>query len=222
MTWVALRITSAAAPRHRVEQLVGREPELDVDLEAGGAHARRARCRRASRSTRTRWLTLTARRADSRPRKSAMRRDALAEVVVAEREREPGVAGRAERLAGHDRDLGLVEQHLAQLERGRRRRGRRARGRARPRRREAVERALRLEARDAGDRRRAARASSGRGASNASRISRPRRGRRATAASAARCATFATFDVECDCRLVAAAIDVAGPIIQPTRQPVIA
>ena len=43
--------------------------------------------------------------------------DALAEVVVAERERQPGVAGRAERLAGHDRDLGHLEQQLAQLER---------------------------------------------------------------------------------------------------------
>src|SRR5260370_5801227 len=43
-----------------------------------------------------------------------------------------------------------------------------------------------------------------------------------TAASAAACATFDTLDVECDCRLVAAAITSRGPIIQPTRQPVIA
>ena len=43
-----------------------------------------------------------------------------------------------------------------------------------------------------------------------------------TAASAARCATLATFDVECDWRLVAALITSVGPIIQPTRQPVMA
>ena len=51
--------------------------------------------------------------------RSAMRRTPSTEVVVAERERQPGVAGRAERLAGNDRDLGLLEQHLAELERGR-------------------------------------------------------------------------------------------------------
>ena len=48
-----------------------------------------------------------------------MRRHALAEVVVAEGEREAGVAGRAERLAGDDRHLGLVEHDVGQLERGR-------------------------------------------------------------------------------------------------------
>ena len=45
-----------------------------------------------------------------------MRRHALAEVVVAEGERQAGVAGGVERLAGHDRHLGLVEQHAAQLD----------------------------------------------------------------------------------------------------------
>ena len=43
-----------------------------------------------------------------------------------------------------------------------------------------------------------------------------------TAASAARWLTLATFDVACDCRLVAALITSSGPIIHPTRQPVIA
>ena len=43
-----------------------------------------------------------------------------------------------------------------------------------------------------------------------------------TAASAARWDTLATFDVECDCRLVAALMTSVGPIIQPTRQPVMA
>ncbi len=43
-----------------------------------------------------------------------------------------------------------------------------------------------------------------------------------TAASAAACETFATFEVACDCRFVAALTTSAGPIIQPTRQPVIA
>ena len=43
-----------------------------------------------------------------------------------------------------------------------------------------------------------------------------------TAASAAICETLATLDVACDCRLVAALTTSAGPIIQPTRQPVMA
>ena len=43
-----------------------------------------------------------------------------------------------------------------------------------------------------------------------------------TAASAAAWATLQTFEVACDWRLVAALITSAGPIIQPTRQPVIA
>ena len=34
--------------------------------------------------------------------------------------------------------------------------------------------------------------------------------------------TLATFDVECDWRLVAALMTSEGPIIQPTRQPVMA
>ena len=38
LTCVALRITSAGAPPHGVEQLFGREAEADVDLEPGGAH----------------------------------------------------------------------------------------------------------------------------------------------------------------------------------------
>ena len=43
-----------------------------------------------------------------------------------------------------------------------------------------------------------------------------------TAASAARCATFDTFDVAWLWKLVDALITSFGPIIQPTRQPVIA
>ena len=43
-----------------------------------------------------------------------------------------------------------------------------------------------------------------------------------TAASAARWLTLATFDVECDCRLAAALMTSSGPIIQPTRHPVMA
>ncbi len=43
-----------------------------------------------------------------------------------------------------------------------------------------------------------------------------------TAASAAAWATLQTLDVACDCRFVAALITSCGPIIQPTRQPVIA
>ncbi len=43
-----------------------------------------------------------------------------------------------------------------------------------------------------------------------------------TAARAARWATLHTLEVEWDCRLVAASITSAGPIIQPTRHPVMA
>ena len=43
-----------------------------------------------------------------------------------------------------------------------------------------------------------------------------------TAARAARCETLATLDVACDWRFVAALTRSTGPIIQPTRQPVIA
>ena len=38
VTWVALRITSAAAPRTASSELLGREPETHVDLESGAAH----------------------------------------------------------------------------------------------------------------------------------------------------------------------------------------
>ena len=43
-----------------------------------------------------------------------------------------------------------------------------------------------------------------------------------TAASAAAWATLQTLEVACDCRFVAALTTSGGPIIQPTRQPVIA
>ena len=58
--------------------------------------------------------------------------------------------------------------------------------------------------------------------SNASRIVATAARSPVTAAIAARCDTLATFEVRCDCRLVAALITSGGPIIQPTRQPVIA
>ena len=43
-----------------------------------------------------------------------------------------------------------------------------------------------------------------------------------TASRAAICATLETFEVVCDWKLIAAFITSFGPIIQPTRQPVIA
>ena len=43
-----------------------------------------------------------------------------------------------------------------------------------------------------------------------------------TAASAARWQTLATLEVRCDWRLVTARTTSEGPIIQPTRQPVMA
>ena len=134
--------------------------------------------------------------------------------------RSPGVPKAS---PGHDRDLGLVEDRArpaAADVRG-------APPRERPAeqaldRRVGVERALRLGADDPGmsvssrtivlpapiERRRA---SPDRGQV----AGRPRRAR-------PRWDTLATLEVECDCRLVAALMTSAGPIIQPTRQPVIA
>ncbi len=58
--------------------------------------------------------------------------------------------------------------------------------------------------------------------SKASRISATADRSPVRAAIAARWATLLTFDVAWDCRLVAALTTSFGPIIQPTRQPVIA
>ena len=58
--------------------------------------------------------------------------------------------------------------------------------------------------------------------SNASRMRATSSRPPASAAMAARCETLATFDVRWDWRLVAALITSGGPIIQPTRQPVMA
>ena len=58
--------------------------------------------------------------------------------------------------------------------------------------------------------------------SNASRIASTAVRSPVSAAIAARWETLATFDVRCDWRFVAALTTSDGPIIQPTRQPVIA
>ena len=86
---------------------------------------------------------------------------------------------------------------------------------------EAVERALRLDARDTGDVVEARCIAVARRA-NASRIIATADRSPLTAASAARWATFDTFEVVWLWKLVAALTTSAGPISQPTRQPVIA
>ena len=58
--------------------------------------------------------------------------------------------------------------------------------------------------------------------SNAARIMATAERSPDTPANAATCETLATFDVECDCRLVAATVTSGGAIIHPTRQPVMA
>ena len=58
--------------------------------------------------------------------------------------------------------------------------------------------------------------------SNAVRISAAADRSPDTAASAAACATLLTLEVAWLCRFAAALITSLGPIIQPTRQPVIA
>ena len=70
-----------------------------------------------------------------------------------ERERQARVPGRAEGLAGDDRDLGLVEQHLGELDRVARRPPRDLAAEHALEGREAVEGALRLDAGHARDRR---------------------------------------------------------------------
>ena len=126
VTWVALRITSAAAPT-----------TASSSSSAPGRCARRPRARRrashrvrarralgdehAARLTRSRvavadLATVPGSQASS-VRDAA---DALAEVVVAERERKARVAGRAERLPGHDGDLACSRSTSTELERCRR------------------------------------------------------------------------------------------------------
>ncbi|CAB4882497.1 unannotated protein [freshwater metagenome] len=58
--------------------------------------------------------------------------------------------------------------------------------------------------------------------SNASRIIETADKSPATAASAAACATLLTFDVAWLWKLIEAFITSTGPIIQPTRHPVMA
>jgi hypothetical protein len=58
--------------------------------------------------------------------------------------------------------------------------------------------------------------------SNASRIMATSSSPPDTAAKAARWATLETFEVDCDWRLVAALMTSVGPIIHPTRHPVMA
>ena len=165
VTWVALRITSADAPAHGVEQLGGRQPELHVDLEPGARHrlepalgellgdqhalhqSRVARC--AGLGTARRHVHRTYRV----PRNLAMRSTPSTMASSPSAKRQPRVAGRAERLARHDRDLRFFEQQLAQLERRRRRATGELATEHALERREAVERALRLEAGDTRDRR---------------------------------------------------------------------
>ena len=59
-------------------------------------------------------------------------------------------------------------------------------------------------------------------AANASRIIATADRSPLTASSAATWATLSTLEVLCDWKLIAAFITSAGPIIQPTRQPVMA
>ena len=106
--------------------------------------ARRARARSRCRidPVKCRWRCAFGKVVSERPRSPSRSRgqassfwiavDALGQVVVAEGVRQPQVAGRAERLAGHDRDLGLVEDDLGELGRTCRRHGRRCRAPARP------------------------------------------------------------------------------------------
>ena len=124
---------------HRFEQFVGREPEPDVDVEAGAAHGVEAAVGEpfgdehplhgeARRRPRRRHV---AERSVPEELRDAL--DPFDERVVAERERQPRVARRAERLARHDRDLRLLEEDLAELETRGAACARRARDRGHPR-----------------------------------------------------------------------------------------
>ena len=122
-TWVALRMTSADAPASAPRKRFGAEAGLHVDVEAGRDHRFDAASgeRFADEDARSHGRS----RLPARDLRAGVRvgehvpdaADAVAEIVVTEREGKPRVAGRAERLAGDDRDLGHVEQHLAELER---------------------------------------------------------------------------------------------------------
>src|SRR5690606_14848158 len=137
------------------------------------------------------------------------------------RVRQAEVPRRAERLARHQRDLRLLQDQRGQLHRRLGTLAAELLAQQLLDRRVGVERALRLGHTTPGIsfsirtivlRRR----------SNDSRISATADRSPVTAASAAACDTFATLDVACDWRLAAAFTTSAGPISQPTRQPVIA
>src|SRR4051812_19149996 len=160
VTCVALRITSAATPSTACSSSSGVSPRR-TSTSSPAARMDSSPDSASSSLTRTRLLTAPPPmgRTLCRARPRSLREEvgdaaaALTEVVVTERERQPRVAGRAERLAGDDRDLGLVEQHLGQVGRGRDLAAAVLAVEQRVEAREAVERALRLEALDPRDRR---------------------------------------------------------------------
>ena len=122
------RVSSATATIVESRELRWRHGRAAHDLRAQAASVTDAAASRSSRAIGT-----AARRAGSKaPRCLDGQRqtrcslaysassfvdagDALDDVVVAHGERQPRVARRAERLAGHDGHLGLVEQQLGQL-----------------------------------------------------------------------------------------------------------
>ena len=131
VTWVALRMTSAAAPLTASSSSSGDSPRRTSTSRPAPRMASSPLSASCS-LTSTRFIgsrldaAAGGARNDSEPTAEVRSRPeelgdalhALDQVVVAQRERQPGVAGRAERLAGHDRDLRVVEQQLAELERG--------------------------------------------------------------------------------------------------------
>ena len=137
VTCVAERMTSACALGHRVEQTLGREPELDVDVVARGAQLLQP--------------AVGDLLGDDDPahqaRSSCSRVDAIDQVLVAEGEGQAHVPRAAEGLARHQGHLRLAEDDIGQLQR----RGHRPPADLPPQQalegREAVERALRARGR---------------------------------------------------------------------------
>jgi hypothetical protein len=130
--------------------------------------------------------------------------NALFQVGVTERTRQPEVAVSPERLARYHRHVGLVQQQLCELAGGGRPLAPSGSGQTTP--------GTSFSIAVISCRRR----------SNADRIRATADKSPDTAVSAAAWATLQTLDVACDCKLIAALMTSAGPAIQPTRQPVIA
>src|SRR5437763_7166718 len=147
-TCVALRITSADARRTASRSPPWSSPSCTSTSSPAARIASRPRSASGS-DTRTRGAMSP--ETTSGTQKIGDAANAFTEVVVTQGKRKARISGSAERLAGNDRDLGDFQQHLAQLERRLHALTGELAAEDSFERGKAVERALRLQTRDAGN-----------------------------------------------------------------------